>query len=86
MGVLGVGLFTPRHPGTAISQGLVIAVYCEDGHTPPMRITTLILLALLSAATLTPAQAQMCDTRCDEGEVWTEAEGGTCMPEPKPMS
>ena len=51
-----------------------------------MRITTLILALLLTAASLTPALAQMCDTRCDEGEVWTEAEGGTCQPEPKPMS
>ncbi len=46
-----------------------------------MRITTLILLALLAAATLTPALAQMCDTRCDEGEVWTELDGGTCIPD-----
>ena len=51
-----------------------------------MRITTLILSALLAAASLTPALAQMCDTRCDEGEVWTEAQGGACVPEPKPMS
>ena len=50
------------------------------------RITTLILAALLTTASLSPALAQMCDTRCDEGEVWTEAEGGTCVPEPKPMS
>ncbi len=51
-----------------------------------MRITPFILLALFAAASLTPALAQMCDTRCDEGEVWTEAEGGTCVPEPRPMS
>jgi hypothetical protein len=46
-----------------------------------MRITALILALLLHAATLAPALSQMCDTRCDEGEVWTELEGGTCVPE-----
>jgi len=51
-----------------------------------MHITTIILAILLAAAFLTPALAQMCDTRCDVGEVWTEAQGGTCVPEPKPMS
>lgn len=51
-----------------------------------MRLTTLILALLLQAATLAPALAHVCDTRCDEGEVWTELDGGTCIPEPKPMS
>ncbi len=46
-----------------------------------MRLATLILALLLCAATVTPALAQMCDTRCDEGEVWTELDGGTCIPD-----
>lgn len=45
-----------------------------------MRITTLILALLLQAFALAPALAQVCDTRCDEGEVWTELDGGTCVP------
>lgn len=51
-----------------------------------MKATALILALFLQAAAIAPALAQMCDTRCDEGEVWTEAEGGTCIPEPKPVS
>jgi hypothetical protein len=53
-----------------------------------MRLTIAIFLLafLLQAATIAPALAQMCDTRCDEGEVWTEMDGGTCIERPKPMS
>jgi hypothetical protein len=54
-------------------------------HTLAMRITILIFALLLQAATAqSPAFAQMCDTRCDKGEVWSEEDGGTCVPdEPK---
>jgi hypothetical protein len=45
-----------------------------------MRITALILALLLQAFALAPVLAQVCDTRCDEGEVWTELDGGTCVP------
>ena len=49
-----------------------------------MRIL-LILFALSVPVTATvPALAQGCDTRCDIGEVWTDAEGGTCIPESEP--
>jgi hypothetical protein len=48
------------------------------------RTATLILALLLPAVLATPALAQMCGTRCDEGEMWTEAEGGTCIPVPPP--
>ena len=51
-----------------------------------MRHTALILALLLQTAFIAPALAQMCDTRCDEGEVWTEAEGGTCVPYPEPKT
>lgn len=45
----------------------------------------MILFALLVPVALSPpALAQSCDTRCDIGEVWTDAEGGTCIPESEP--
>lgn len=55
-------------------------------YTDPMRCTALILALAMQAAFVAPALAQMCDTRCDEGEVWTEVEGGTCVPVPPPTS
>lgn len=50
-----------------------------------MRPATLMLALLLLAASLAPALAQMCDTRCDEGEVWSD-KLETCIDTPKPMS
>lgn len=47
-----------------------------------MRLAMLILALVLFQAA--PAFATSCDSRCDVGEVWTEKEGGTCIPdEPK---
>ncbi|MDH3581463.1 MAG: hypothetical protein OEM91_12675 [Hyphomicrobiales bacterium] len=51
-----------------------------------MKAAALIVALVLQAAWTGPVRAQMCDTRCDEGEVWTELDGGTCIPEPKPMA
>lgn len=45
-----------------------------------MRISALTLVLLLQAAAALPALATSCDTRCDAGEVWTEKDGGTCVP------
>lgn len=46
-----------------------------------MKASALILALLLQAAAALPALATSCDTRCDAGEVWTEKDGGTCVPE-----
>jgi hypothetical protein len=50
-----------------------------------MRFAALLFAVSLQAAAALPALAQDCDTRCDEGEVWSDAQE-TCVPAPKPMS
>jgi hypothetical protein len=51
-------------------------------HTVRMRTTILIfVIFVLALSTTAPAFATSCDTRCDKGEVWTERDGGTCVPE-----
>lgn len=46
-----------------------------------MKGIVLMMAITVSAASGAPALATSCDTRCDKGEVWTEAEGGTCVPQ-----
>ena len=46
-----------------------------------MKFLLTLLALLLPVTAAMPALAQGCDTRCDIGEVWTDADGGTCIPE-----